>query len=312
MNRRNFTKKALFSSLLASSYTYGFSQSNNMKAKNIRLGGPVFDKYKNPDQWIQSLKKSGYRAAYCPVGLDASDNEIEAYKTAAKNNDIIISEVGAWSNPISPDEGEKKKALEKCILSLELAEKIEANCCVNVSGSNNPEYWAGPHPDNLNDDTFDKVVETTRKIIDAVNPKKTYYALEPMPWAFPYSPDSYLRLVKAIDRSNFGVHFDPVNMVISPYVLFNNGEMIKEAFKILGPYIRSCHAKDVTIVENIAMPNINEIRPGLGTLDYGTFLTELSNLKNIPLMMEHLDTDEEYRKAADYIRSRAQKVNVDI
>jgi len=312
MNRRNFTKKVLFSSLLASTYNNGFSGNTNMKAREVRLGGPVFDEYNSPEQWINSLKRSGYRAAYCPVGPDAPDDEIAAYKDAAKSNDIIISEVGAWSNPISLDDGERKKALEKCIISLELAEKIEANCCVNISGSNNLEHWAGPHPDNLNDDTFDLVVETTRKIIDAVNPKKTFFALEPMPWSFPYSPDSYVRLVNAIDRTSFGVHFDPVNMVTSPYLLFNNGAMIKEAFKKLGPHIRSCHAKDVTIREDIYMPNINEIRPGLGSLDYGTFLTELSKLKNIPLMMEHLETDEAYKKAADYIRSIGKKVSVDI
>jgi sugar phosphate isomerase/epimerase len=312
MNRRNFTKKALFGTVLISSTSFGCNKKNDMKNNYIRLGGPVYDKYNDPDAWIQSLKKYGYRAAYCPVGPDASDDEIQAYKLAAQKEDIVISEVGAWSNPISPDEIAKKEAVEKCIKALELAEKIEANCCVNISGSLNVEHWAGPHPGNLSDDTFDLVVETTRKIIDAVNPVKTYFALEPMPWSFPYSPDSYLRLVKAMDRPRFGVHFDPVNMVTSPYVLFNNGDMIKDTFKKLGLNIRSCHAKDVFIKEDIYMPNINEIRPGLGTLDYATFLTELSKLKDIPLMMEHLNTQEEYNLAANYIRSIGKQVNIDL
>ncbi|MFC2125387.1 sugar phosphate isomerase/epimerase family protein [Bacteroidota bacterium] len=312
MNRRNFTKKALFGTMLMSYASLGCNKSNDMKKNYVRLGGQVFDKYNDPGAWIQSLKKYGYRAAYCPVGPDTPDDDIEAYRKTAEQNDIVISEVGAWSNPISPDETMRKEAIEKCTIALELAEKIQANCCVNISGSLNLEQWAGPHKDNLNDDTFNLVVETTRKIIDSVNPTRTFFALEPMPWAFPYSPDSYLRLVKAMDRSRFGVHFDPVNMVTSPYVLFNNGEMIKEAFKILGPHIRSCHAKDVYIKEDIYMPNINEIRPGLGTLDYATFLTELSKLKDIPLMMEHLNTQEEYNMAADYIRSVGKKVNIDL
>ncbi len=44
-------------------------------------------------------------------------------------------------------------------------------------------------------------------------------------------------------------------------------------------------------------------RAGLGSLDYGTFLRELSKLKDVPLMMEHLETAEEYKLAADHIRS---------
>jgi len=191
MNRRNFTKKALYSTVLISSTSFGYNKRNEMKNNYIRLGGPVYDKYTDPDAWIKFLKKYGYRAAYCPVGPDAQHDEIQAYKQTARKNEIVISEVGAWSNPISPDEQVKKEAIEKCIKALELAEKIEANCCVNISGSLNIEKWAGPHPENLSDDTFDLVVETTRKIIDAVKPEKTYFALEPMPWSFP--PGCWLR-----------------------------------------------------------------------------------------------------------------------
>ena len=40
---------------------------------------------------------------------------------------------------------------------------------------------------------------------------------------------------------------------------------------------------------------------------YSYFLKELSKLKNVPLMIEHLKSDEEYKKAADYIRSVGDK-----
>jgi sugar phosphate isomerase/epimerase len=146
------------------------------------------------------------------------------------------------------------------------------------------------------------VVETTRKIIDAVKPTHTWYTLEAMPWAFPYSADSYLRLIKAIDRKGFAVHLDPVNMVVSPEIFFNNGSMIQECFKKLGPYIKSCHAKDIILREDIYTPHLDEVRAGLGKLDYSVFLKELSRLSDVPLMIEHLNTAEEYKAAADYIR----------
>jgi len=40
-------------------------------------------------------------------------------------------------------------------------------------------------------------------------------------------------------------------------------------------------------------------------MDYNVFLKELSKLDNIPLMIEHLKTAEEYKLAAEYIRSVA-------
>ena len=116
-----------------------------------------------------------------------------------KKADIVIAEVGAWSNPISIDDTEREAALEKCRIQLALADRIGANCCVNISGSRGPK-WDGPHPDNLTDDTFDLIVESVRLIIDDVKPTRTFYALETMPWAYPEGPDSYLGLLKAIDR----------------------------------------------------------------------------------------------------------------
>lgn len=278
----------------------------------VRLGGPIYSKPQSPEEWIAALKAKNFRAAYCPVNTSASTEEIKAYENAAKKADIVIAEVGAWSNPISPDSGMAKEAFDKCTQSLQLAEAIGANCCVNISGSKNPDHWAGPHKDNLTQATFDQIVEVTRKIIDEVQPSRTFFALEPMPWAFPDSADSYLDLIKAIDRKQFGVHMDPMNLIVSPRLFYNNTELIKECFQKLGPHIKSCHGKDIVIKEDTYMPQFSEVRPGLGVLDYKVFLTEVSKLKDIPLMMEHLSTEEEYDKAAAYIRAEGKKARVEL
>jgi sugar phosphate isomerase/epimerase len=289
----------------------GFSLSAaQVNSPKVRLGGPLFTKYKDPGEWTEALSKTGYMAAYCPVDDVASAEEIRAYKAEANRAGIVISEVGVWVNTISPDEHERQAAIDKCVKGLQLADEIVAMCCVNTSGSRNKEYWAGPHPDNLTKANFDLVVETTRGIIDTVKPRHTFFTLEAMPWAFPYSPDNYLDLIRAIDRKQFGVHLDPVNMIISPQVYYRNGEMIKECFSKLGRYIRSCHAKDMILRENIYTPHLDEVRPGLGNLDYSVFLKELSKLDNVPLMMEHLQSEEEYTLAAEYIRTQGKNAGI--
>jgi hypothetical protein len=48
--------------------------------------------------------------------------------------------------------------------------------------------------------------------------------------------------------------------------------------------------------------HLEERRPGSGSLDYMVFLKEMSKLKDIPMMMEHLDKQEDYNLAAEYIR----------
>ncbi len=303
VTRRKFIKQSAGTAALITVNPAKTIMNQKKEQTMVRLGGPLFTKYNSPGEWINALNKLEYKAAYCPLDISASKDEIKAYKKAADDAGIIIAEVGVWNNPVSPDEAERQPAIRKCIKSLQFADEIGANCCVNISGSRNVKYWAGPHKDNLTDDTFDLIVETTRKIIDAVKPVNTWFTLEPMPWSFPYSPDSYLRLINAIDRKGFAVHLDPVNMITSPQIYFRNGDMIRECFSKLGTYIKSCHAKDILLKEDIYIPQFEETGPGQGILDYSVFLNELSKLNNVPLMIEHLQTAEQYRQAAEYIRS---------
>jgi len=307
LSRREFTKRTIGS--LAFVSINPFYLMNESKNKpSIRFGGPVFADFDDPEQWIMALKAVGYTSAYCPLDPSASQDEIKAFKNAAKEADIIISEVGTWSNPISPDEKMQKEAQQKCRQQLQLADRIDARCCVNISGSRS-ERWEGPSPDNLTEETFDMIVETTRAIIDDVKPTRTYFTLEMMPWSYPDSVDSYVQLLKAIDRERFAVHLDPVNIVCSPQRYFRNDRLIKECFKKLGPQIKSCHGKDI-LLDTKLTTHLDEVRPGLGGLDYVTFLKELSNWPDVPLMLEHLPNAEEYRLAAEYVRSVGKKAGV--
>ncbi|CAK4820410.1 unnamed protein product [Aphanomyces euteiches] len=277
----------------------------------MRLGGQVFLEQKNPESWANALKKAGFRATTCPISGDEDIAELDDYLKAAKQYDILISEVGAWSNPISRNEDTRRKAINYCIKRLELAERIGAQCCVNIAGSRG-EQWDGPDPDNFSNETFELIVETTREIIDAVNPERTVFALEMMPWVFPDSADSYLSLIKAVDRKGLGVHFDPVNIISSPRIYYRNGDMIRDFFEKLGPYIRNCHAKDILLRGQLTV-HMDEVIPGQGKLDYRTFLTEMNKLHpDTTLIIEHLSTREEYQQASDYIRKIASELTINL
>lgn len=270
----------------------------------MRLGGPIFESYDDAKIWAHLVKKANYTAALCPVDADAGDAVIASYANEAKKNNIVIAEVGVWNNPITTDNEKRKQAIEFCKKQLALSEQIGALCCVNIAGSRG-EKWDGPHPDNFKKDTFALIVDTVREIIDSVKPRQTYYTLEPMPWIFPDTPESYLNLIKAIDREAFAVHLDPVNMIISPQIYLNNGDFLRECFRLLGPYIKSCHAKDI-IMDEVFVTHISEVAPGQGVLDYKTYISEINKLNpDIPLIVEHLTTKEEYESAADYILSIA-------
>jgi sugar phosphate isomerase/epimerase len=297
--RRQFHKAAVLSA--ASFAVVGAGASRAASSKAIRLGAPVFDKFDDPMDWAKAHRDLGYGAAYCPVNYNDSTDLKKAYVQAALKNNLVIAEVGAWSNPLSNDPVERDAAFRKNVEGLALAEEIGARCCVNIAGSRG-KSWAGPHNDNLSDETFDMVVETVRKIIDEIKPTRTFYTLETMPFTIPETPERYLALIKAMDRPRFACHLDPTNMVNSPYTFYDNTALLKNAFKTLGPYIKSCHAKDL-IMRDVSVVQFEEVIPGTGSFDYVAFLTELTKLpEDVPLMIEHLKTAQEYRQAADYIK----------
>lgn len=275
----------------------------------MRLGGMVFGDVSTPLKWVNALKDMGYRAAYCPVDAKASATTITDYKTAAEESDIIIAEVGAWKNTLSPDAKIRNEAIEYAKTQLDLADRIGAVCCVNIAGGCG-EQWDGPHPDNLTLATFHRVVEMVQGIIDSVEPRNAVYTLEPMPWVFPHTPNSYLDLVKAIDRKSFAVHLDPVNMINSPVIYLQNANFLNECFDKLGPHIVSVHVKDILLSGKLTT-HLDEMRPGLGELSYKTFITRMNLLHaDMPFMLEHMSEETDYRIASDFLRGVAKELDI--
>jgi sugar phosphate isomerase/epimerase len=123
-----------------------------------------------------------------------------------------------------------------------------------------------------------------------------------MGWNLPDGPDSYAKLIAAVDRSAFGVHMDVCNGVNSPRRFYDNSKFIDECFRVLGPKIASCHAKDLQWVPELNV-HFLEVVPGRGQIDYRSYLRNLAALPTeVPLMLEHLKTAEEYAEGAQYIR----------
>jgi len=86
--------------------------------------------------------------------------------------------------------------------------------------------------------------------------------------------------------------------------------VIHDAFKKLGRWIVSCHAKDLQW-EDYVQVSLREVIPGRGSIDYKAYLEGLSQLPvDAPLMLEHLKTEEEYTEGRNYIKSVAASLGL--
>ena len=313
-NRRTFLKTATATVAAAwiSTRSHAAEQLPADKPHPIRLGGPLFHAPEDTEGLALAHKKAGYRAAYCPNANLADKEHVRDIRKAFAKHDVVLAEVGRWCNLMEADTVKRAANLQTVTDGLALADEIGALCCVDIAGSYNPTVWYGPHPENLSKRFFDEAVTNSRKIIDAVNPRRAKLTYEMIGWAIPDGADSYLKLIKAIDRPAFGVHLDPCNAVNSPGRFYDNTGLLNELFDKLGPWIVSCHAKDLRWEVEMNV-HFREVPLGTGSMDYTTYLKRLAALPHdVPLMMEHMSTAEEYERSQKYVREVAGKAGVGV
>ena len=155
------------------------------------------------------------------------------------------------------------------------------------------------------------MVLAIQRILDTVKPVRAKYGLETEAHHLPDNPDVYLVIIKAVDRPGFAAHLDPTNIITSPRRFYFNGDFIRDCFAKLGPYIVSCHAKDIQIGRSPRV-SLGESFAGNGNLDYDVFLSELVKLEaDVPLMIEHLN-ERQLPWARDYIYKKAQELGIAI
>ena len=293
----------------------------------IRFGGPIFEENTkaagageshgaqgDPRQIARAHKMKGYTAAYVPDVELNDKHRIKEIREAFEAENIMLAEVGFWENITDTDETTRKHNLDCLTNALYLAEEIGARCAVDIFGSyvhgnGNSKFVAK----NFSEDAFADAVDIARNIIDAVKPVSAYFTYEIFPFNVVDSPEMIEKLIKVIDRKQFGVHLDLCNLINSPRTYFASGDVMRDCIKRFGDKIVAAHAKDIKLKEPAITVILDEVIAGTGGIDMHTFLRELHKLpQEIPVMMEHLSNEEEYDIAAAYIRKCAKDEGIDI
>lgn len=258
----------------------------------------------SPEEWARKHEALGLQTVVFPVSCLDGEEAISAYKQAADEAGLTIAEVGIWRNTLAADPEERQRWTDYAIRQLRMADAIGAACCVNVVGTPYGPRWDGGYRDNFSSELWDIAVSMIRQIIDTARPRHTKFCIESMPWMIPSSPDEYLRLIEAVDREEFGTHLDVVNMITTPRRYFYNDEFLEECFRKLRGTIVSCHLKDILLKQEYTF-QLEECACGQGTLDLDLYI-RLASAENprMPMIIEHLTTDEEYISSVRYVQER--------
>lgn len=274
----------------------------------MKLGISSRLEHTTPQDWASKHKVLGLESVVFPVSCLDGEDCVMAYKKAADDAGLIVAEVGIWRNTLAADPHERRQWIDYSIQQLRMADEIGAKCCVNVVGTPYGPRWDGGYRNNFSKELWQMAIGMIREIIDTARPKHTKFCIESMPWMIPSTPDEYLKLIEEVDRTEFGTHLDVVNMITSPQKYFFNDEFLHECFEKLKGTICSCHMKDIRLKEEYTF-QLEECACGQGTLDLELY-ARLADTENpdMPMIIEHLTTDEEYAASVRYVRNRLRLV----
>ena len=281
----------------------------------MRLGGTIAGNTSSPAEWERLLVRSRFRAVTAPFDCNTPAKEIGALRDACERHNVLIAEVGVWKNLFDPDPAAAKAAREYAERQLSLADELGIACCVNIAGTAGTAGWDAADPSNFTEETYERIVMTVREILDRTEPKIAFYCLEPMPWMVPDSPEAYLQLVRDVDRPQFGVHMDFVNMINCPRRYLAPERFIESCFSAeLAPLIKSTHIKDTRMHPTKLTTILEECSPGEGSLDFARILRILDTRldADAPVLLEHMSTFEEYSRAYDYLKNTADRTGIPV
>jgi sugar phosphate isomerase/epimerase len=277
-------------------------------------------KGEHPEEMISRVRSSGYTAvkgARHPGGnVGEPWNSMTAVErdevvAACRKFDVIIYEVGGYTNLVTPDTKQLRENITRLAHCLEVAESVACPMVGTVAGSRDPSYLINVHPENWTTSTWNLLVRSVKQALRDTSGMRAAIGMEAQVTTIIDSPRAHLRLLEDVGDERLTVNLDPVNMVtLERY--YRTTELLNECFDLLGERIMGCHAKDTLILPDRQTICMQEVCPGKGVLDYETYLVRMSRLAwPRALEPEHI-ADEEYPEAKAYIAGVAARVGVKI
>lgn len=284
----------------------------------VRLGGFLSPLLAQRDKMsltepIKKLVDSGYRGCHCDAAIihELKDSELKELNAALKQYDVAVFEVRGYQNMIHPNTAIRQKNLKLLATCLEAAEKVNCPQVGTCTGSRDPDYYIGVHPDNWTEETWKLTVDSVKQVLRDTSGLKAALGIEAQITMNVGRPQDHKLLMNDVGDKRCAVNLDPVNM-ISLDNYYHTTELLNECFDLLGEQILGAHAKDTYIWPDKQTVHVQEVASGRGVMDYETYLVKLSRMKwSRTLLPEHVPQDE-LLFAAGYIRKVAAKVGVKI
>ncbi len=219
----------------------------------------------------------------------------------------IVQATGYNPQLTHPDDAVLRSELDRLRAAFDTARLLGAEMIISGCGSRHPSAFYGPHPDNHQPATRERLVASLRRVAPWAADAGVILALECHVTTALDTPEHIRDVIQAVDSLWVRANFDPVNLLGDFSKVWANADAMRHMWQTLGQcYARSAHIKDVQADPELVV-HISEAPPGHGLLDLDAFFEVVSELgEDTAVIVEHLPADQALAAIA-YVKQAAEQ-----
>lgn len=187
---------------------------------------------------------------------------------AAEARGITIAAVSGTFNMIHPDAAVRRDGLARLGEMAANCRRLGTSIITLCTGTRDPQDMWRRHPENDSAEAWGDLLASLREAIELADEHGVTLGVEPETANVVDSAAKARRLLDEVGSPRLKIVIDPANLLRAGD-LPRMGDILDEAFELLGAHIVLAHAKDVTA-------DLTHVAAGQGVLDYDRYLALLA------------------------------------
>ena len=245
------------------------------------------------------------------AGLSSLPGEIapalaDRIRTAAAGRQVALVAVSGTFNMIHPDEEVRREGLRRLGVLAGACDRLGTSTVTLCTGTRDPEDMWRRHPDNARPEAWRDLLAAMQGALETAEEHCVTLAFEPEVANVVDSAQKGRRLLDEMRSPRLKVVMDAANLFDAwdpARGLSRSGEILEEAFELLGGDLLLAHVKDVNSSGDV-------VAVGRGDLDFGLYLKHLNEAGyNGPLVMHGL-TEAEVEGSLAFLRRKLAEIGV--
>ena len=202
-------------------------------------------------------------------------------KDTVKEHGIIADVLSGTFNMIDPDATQRREDIRRFEILCQIACELEIPVISLCTGSKNPQSKWQWSDENLKDDAWEDLLETTKKILPFAEKHNVVLGVETEASNIVNTPQRAREYLDTMKTPHLKIIMDGANLFL-PSQIKNMQSTLEDAFRYLGHDIISVHAKDIAPGEGLEF-----VAAGEGLLDYTTYVKLLKQYNYTGALILH-------------------------